>query len=826
MKTICITGSIQDDLNCISEILATSGMAGPKPGNRDVLHDIAFWHEQAMAGVSEACDCFAPIAGIGRVWEQFASDIFVANVASPLWGWADTNSIRFLDFWSDFEPRLNFLLVSISPEYMLARNMEGNVNTLSISDILVTWLAQQQELLRFYHRHPDRTLLVNVNECAEHPSALVQLCASRWNMPLAAPGDLPSQALVDPFALYVGRQLCREYPRIMSLAHELEATVIRLDEGKQADTIEELPPELIITGFRRLRDRSAELQRIAAAQTEIASLVKNLEAQERLVTERQAELDMATQQLAGMPSRIEGLEGTKQKIAASEEKLEAVIGENELLLLQLHQVQEELECLVLQQKKSQEEISTLQESELQWTQKYNQLSANTSALFKEHSELKTLFIERQTVVDTLAKERDAQKKLAAERQATIDDLIKERDAQAELANDRQSQLSKIQQDIVEANNQAKRLEDKMIGLNENEGKLKEISDENELLLLQLRQVQRELEHYFLQHQEAQKLLRNSDNRWKHILQRCPDYCDYENVSVFPAQRNDPSVLSWCFHEMSIAGRHFSEFQVDIFMEEGVAGFRFNYNKDKTSPLLRWPVGSGNQEAVTILPVATPENRQTRLATLINLASSDWRLIQILAKLLCEIIRLPNPMEGLEEAQRELFLVGLERFLSIISTFPAVFRYDQVELKHEQVNPGYEHLWLCLKNLALNENLWPQFEFRLSCANVSSDSFGTHPKLEFPESTGELPFESWFKESSDDFGSKLELRFALLTDMDMEVWQRLSGNDKSFLFELSKHLTCIIGELQNQKVRTSRSWDDWLRLAQDVHRILNVRSAAG
>jgi hypothetical protein len=52
-----------------------------------------------------------------------------------------------------------------------------------------------------------------------------------------------------------------------------------------------------------------------------------------------------------------------------------------------------------------------------------------------------------------------------------------------------------------------------------------------------------------------------------------------------------------------------------------------------------------------------------------------------------------------------------------AALPPVWRYDAVSLRHEQVNPDYEHLWFHFDNAAFGARRWPSFEFRLSAANV-------------------------------------------------------------------------------------------------------------
>ncbi|RLJ20550.1 hypothetical protein DJ030_06425 [bacterium endosymbiont of Escarpia laminata] len=181
-------------------------------------------------------------------------------------------------------------------------------------------------------------------------------------------------------------------------------------------------------------------------QTQIEQLTKAKDEQAKLAIERQTQLTQARQ---------------------SQEKLEAANKEtgqeNELLLLQLHQVQEELEAVFLQKQ------------QIDQTQK------------EQDTKIKQLQQELDEARRKFQAEEKARKGLAGEQQklqTQIEQLTKGRDEQAKLATERQIQVT-----------QARQSQEKL------ESVKKETEQENELLLLQLHQVQEELEHYFLKYQD-------------------------------------------------------------------------------------------------------------------------------------------------------------------------------------------------------------------------------------------------------------------------------------------------------------------------------------
>jgi hypothetical protein len=160
----------------------------------------------------------------------------------------------------------------------------------------------------------------------------------------------------------------------------------------------------------------------------------------------------------------------------------------------------------------------------------------------------------------------------------------------------------------------------------------------------------------------------------------------------------------------------------------------------------------------------------------------------------------------------------------LAEVPAVFRFDTLTLKREQVNPDYEHLWFNFQHVSIGEKRLLDFDFRVSCANVRPNSFGGYPKLEFPEASGRAAISGWFDEAYDDFGAKLELRFALPGSMDMAVWDRLSLSDQAFVRQLISQLPALLSALEGSGVKVKRGWSAWHELAKNMGNICDACTA--
>jgi hypothetical protein len=720
-------------------------MQPAKPAGRDNAMGIASWHDEVMAAMAEDADGLQPIESPGRLWEQLASDIFLANMKSKVWGWADVRSTWLLNYWKDFEPRLKFVLVATAPETMLAHAIMVGEELADIDVIMSTWLTQQQELLRFYHRNTERCVLVDAQDCAVHPQALVQLCKKQWKLALdTGAAHAAETKATSPISQYLANKLCQGYPEVLGLQHEVAATLSHLatDADTPVDVAGAISVQALVADYRDLCHANAEL----LAQHE-ANALAHAEA-------------MAQREALGKTQ-----EETKQ--------------ESELLLLQLHQVQEELETYFLKHQEAQGQLDAAN-AEVQALQNALQAQQHNAA----HQVVAAVDVRAQETIAQLTDERN------------------------QLARERDAQTHARQEAAAGYHSALKQLE--------------ETKQESELLLLQLHQVQEELEHYFLKYQEAQRKVSDADQRWQRMLQRTPAYCDFDSIEVLSddvpaAEHGDMQAhtTAWRIKNLTAAGRSIAQLEFKTVLEGEQSHFVIPRADGAAGWLTRWPVAGAKQGDLLV-----PGDPQAA-----NIATCDWQLLKLLGKLLVNTLQSAEKLPAPVHFQAEALRIGISHLGDALESAPEVLRYDTVALKREQVNPDYEHLWLSLSNLQLGERSWPAFEFRLSAASVGPKRFGTHPKLEFPEHVGQAPLSNWFDESYDDFGAKLELRFALPDAMDITIWGRLAANDQAFIQALVQSLPSMLGTLQHAGTKLKRAWTDWNHMAAEVQRVVGLRVAA-
>lgn len=310
------------------------------------------------------------------------------------------------------------------------------------AEVLAQWQAQQRAVLQLRRHLRQRLVLVNADRVAS------PLLAERFGVP-SSEGALPDEKPNTPLLSTLANLFEQMAPECWELYEALEAAAW-LPEGE---------PE-----FRtnRALPRAAEL-------TELLDLVragKQLAAVSQRLDERETELQKLNEQLSNAQAASEtaeqqarqqliehqqALQAARTQAEALQAEKQSLTEENELLLNQLHQVQEELEKHYLDAVSLKEKQAALEKELAQSKAAHQQASSELAAASGKATEAEK-----------------ARQKLAAE-------------------------LTSLQKEKAEL--QAKAQSD---------------AEENELLLNQLHQVQEELENYYLANREVLAVMGQSE----------------------------------------------------------------------------------------------------------------------------------------------------------------------------------------------------------------------------------------------------------------------------------------------------------------------------
>ena len=454
MKTVITCGHPYSGFENVFAHMQAAGLQPAQPSRREGM-DVDALHTKILRSYDVAPEAPAPECSLelGKVWQELATDLFVGNMDSPQWGWADPRSAWLLDFWKDMDKQVRFVLVYSSPEYALAQMIHSGKYTAQDALLrLQGYHAYNAYLLHFYTRHPDRCVLLEQQTVPQQAAALFQHLQTQWGVVLHPPtlDNTPENAppAHNVVAQFVAQQLLQNAPQLHAIYAELQSVAtLSAHTSEQNQTAQD--STTLLTDYMALYSECTQAQQLDALQSawlqEKAQFNQTCAQLQQDVATAQAQAKEAAIQLAQEKEKNKALAAqakeaaNKATQAAADSQHTELKQENELLLSQLHQVQEELEKLFL---KNQELTKQLE----------------------------------QTAAQQPAQKKLQQDLAAAQAQA--------KDTAAKLAQEQAKSQTLVQQAKAAADRQRK-----------------EIEEENELLLSQLHQVQEELENYFLKHQK-------------------------------------------------------------------------------------------------------------------------------------------------------------------------------------------------------------------------------------------------------------------------------------------------------------------------------------
>lgn len=792
MKSLCIAGSVQRTLDRFATSLNQAGAAAARPAIRDTEISIGAWHRKVLATQPPREGELATPPTLGRVWEQLAGDIFLANYNQPLWYWAESDSVHVLDFWRDFDPNTLFLLLHSSPHRALMDAIEDGEDSLEgLQAILDDWYVRTQLILRFHLRHPARSILLDSEDALAQSGPYLEYLTRRWHLPLDAPDIEPPRQNDDPLALYMIDQLLQNYPEALALHSEVQASLLQLSDAQTPPPAPELNDALA--------DYLETRHLLLSEQRENASLHQAFNASQARLANTELTLQNQQQHLGRLQAQAEQY---RQELAATRDTLENSLEESQLLLAQLGQTQEDLKRQILEDQRKTRELESLGAARAALQSQLETLSQNANqqiaALTAAHDELALLASQRQSQLDALAKEK------------------------AELAASSHQQLERLS---VEKNTLQTRLDDLSQAQQQQRAQLEETESENELLLLQLHQTQEELEQYLLQTQAIQARREELSERLQRVLDRHPGYWEFDTLETSLLENTaTQQTVQWYLTNVYLGERLFPELRFKTVLANGLAGIviQRTTGTDSPAPLLRWPSACAEAEELPCIPVKGPALHGNN-ALLSALGPTDWNSLQSLAQKLAALLDTPTALRlpaGLDVLGLRNGLLALE---GTLANWPQVLRYDDIRLRETLRIDGYQGLEISLTNPQLGERRWSDLDYRLATMDKPGQTFGQNPRLEFPESARNA-LQSWFAESDDDRDPRLELRFALPDAMDTRVWNALAGDDCQLIAALLVNLATQLEDLR-QASPANQPWQDWQALAESIKTILSHNTVA-
>lgn len=253
-------------------------------------------------------------------------------------------------------PQANFLIFVESPSHALGEWLTQNAAE-DAATALERWCDAVRRILRHVQRHLPRCVLVDAGEARRHGAALAALCSERFGFVPA--GSAPVGSAPDALAAAVGAVLAAADGRAGALYAELHASCVPLcDDDADSMTVgaahgieahEALDGWRALQSGRRALHEKLEQHRLVLREHEerataeaVAARQDNARLQADVAELRQA-LQVAHGEAGTLRQQVGNVAVLQQQCTQSQCEADAAKREADLLLLQLHQVQEELE---------------------------------------------------------------------------------------------------------------------------------------------------------------------------------------------------------------------------------------------------------------------------------------------------------------------------------------------------------------------------------------------------------------------------------------------------------------------------------------------------
>lgn len=298
------------------KLLRSFGVKDPIASKRESLDPHELGVRLKSAHLKQRKNQYTPVkpTRIGKAWQLAAGEIIIANADQDHWGWADSNILPFLDFWAEFEPDARFALFYTQPgTAAFSASQTGSTGPdeieVELNAISTRWAQFNDAMMRFYSKHEDRCILVNLAAAHINTAQLSERLASKLE--------------IDTAELTIDQELIPSPPAAFGL---LNAAPNGDFDSFTSDILEQLEALADCRGLHG-NNRPIDFMAMLAEHLDLDQKASRLE-----------------NELSGLRSDFDQLQyKVKAQEASLNDALKEKSAENELLLLQLEQVQEELE---------------------------------------------------------------------------------------------------------------------------------------------------------------------------------------------------------------------------------------------------------------------------------------------------------------------------------------------------------------------------------------------------------------------------------------------------------------------------------------------------
>ncbi|WP_131668561.1 hypothetical protein [Psychrobacter pygoscelis] len=290
-----------------------------------------------------------------KLADNIIVDLLLANLDLENWGWESEKNLSALSYWKQIEVQANFILIFDHPKYVLQ-----NIKSASLSDIvsiMEEWTQYHQDLLTFYEDNEDCLLVEGIgafkyfsklkdNLIEREPTLLLK---SGWQIPTTST-SLELDDILDPLLKLIIEELLKYFPKAIQVYNKLlEKSFIKSSNPiykSKKPLLEDLVTSLIsvhsnkntiVEELNTIKEDNINLN------NKINELSKNLNQQIDINEQIKNELLSKKSEIVEIEKELSSKSTQKSNDVILEQENIDLKHENEIVIKQMHQLQEELE---------------------------------------------------------------------------------------------------------------------------------------------------------------------------------------------------------------------------------------------------------------------------------------------------------------------------------------------------------------------------------------------------------------------------------------------------------------------------------------------------
>lgn len=346
--------------------------------------------------------------------------------------------------------------------------------------------------------------------------------------------------------------------------------------------------------------------------------------------------------------------------------------------------------------------------------------------------------------------------------------------------------------------------------------------EEKIHQLQVKQLQEELEYYFLAYQKLQRESQNGAicaSFIENVKRRFPNLVLSESITLTGGvDQKSLQRITARFSQVEHYEQKWKAFTVIVNDRKGLLDIEFHApSQNREYPLSKFiKTGSNRVCDFSLLSPFTDSGKKSLAALTI---ADQQLLIGIIEELYSRMLQ--SDVKYTSSTQHLDTSVWPEKLKKLLHEIRELLPQDQesslkfkkISLKQNMVGASNEHLLISFEELKAYGVFYPNFDLKIGAKQIKDKGFTEYGSLEFRElAENQAPLRTWPPKMKDKWGFKLVIDLPeSLNEEHLAVLNNLEGQDQKFIKELLSALVNKIHTMDFKNLKLNQPLENWQKL---------------